>query len=57
MEKLGIRKDRLRLEWISAAEGIRFAGVMNDMENLRKAVTVEEIAGTIRILKERKKKK
>jgi len=57
MEKLGIRKDRLRLEWISAAEGIRFAEVMNDMENLRKAVTAEEIAGTIRILKERKKKK
>jgi len=56
MEKLGIRKDRLRLEWISAAEGIRFAGVMNDMENLRKSVTAEEIADTIRILKERKKK-
>ncbi len=56
MEKLGIRKDRLRLEWISAAEGIRFAGVMNDMEDLRRSVTNEEIADTIRILKERKKK-
>lgn len=56
MEKLGIRKDRLRLEWISAAEGIRFAGVMNDMEDLRRSVTPDEIADTILILGERKKK-
>lgn len=27
---LGINPDRLRLEWISAAEGMRFAEVMND---------------------------
>ena len=26
MEKLGIRPERLQLEWVSAAEGIRFAG-------------------------------
>jgi len=56
MEKLGIRKDRLRLEWISAAEGIRFAGVMKDMEALRRSVTTDEVAETIKILKERKKK-
>lgn len=30
MEHMGISPDRLRLEWISAAEGMRFAEVMND---------------------------
>jgi coenzyme F420-reducing hydrogenase delta subunit len=29
MEKWGIRPERLQLEWISAAEGIRFAEVMS----------------------------
>lgn len=53
MEKLGIRKDRLQLEWISAAEGIRFQEVMNRMEGLRKGVTTEEIAATVRTLKEK----
>jgi uncharacterized protein with PhoU and TrkA domain len=28
MEKSGIRPERLQLEWISAAEGIRFANTM-----------------------------
>jgi heterodisulfide reductase subunit A len=55
MEKLGIRPERLQLEWISAAEGVRFAGVMHRMEQLRKSVTVEEIAETIRILSEKQK--
>ncbi len=52
MEKLGIRSERLQLEWISAAEGIRFAQVMNHMETLRKSVTNAEIAETIRILEQ-----
>jgi coenzyme F420-reducing hydrogenase delta subunit len=30
MERIGISPDRLRLEWVSAAEGARFAEVMND---------------------------
>jgi heterodisulfide reductase subunit A len=51
MEKLGIRPERLQLEWISAAEGIRFAEVMKRMESLRETVTPEEIAERgIRIL-------
>ncbi len=50
MSKLGIRPERLQLEWISAAEGIRFAQVMNQMETLRKSVTDAEIAETIQIL-------
>jgi len=57
MEKLGIRTERLQLEWISAAEGVRFAQVMQRMETLRQDVTTEEIAETIQILKERKQEK
>ena len=30
LEYMGINPERLRLEWISAAEGMRFAEVMND---------------------------
>ena len=50
MEKRGIRPERLQLEWISAAEGIRFAEVMTRMEELRKDVSHREIAETIAIL-------
>jgi len=31
LEHIGVNPQRLRLEWVSAAEGIRFAEVMNDM--------------------------
>lgn len=51
MDKLGIRPERLQLEWISAAEGIRFANVMNHLEALRKSVTPREISQTVEILK------
>lgn len=57
MEKLGLRKDRLALEWISAAEGVRFQDVMERMERLRQGVTAEEIAETKEILREEKGKK
>ena len=57
MERWGIRKERLQLEWISAAEGIRFAKVMAGMEELRRTVTREEIAETRKILEARLKKK
>jgi heterodisulfide reductase subunit A len=50
MEKIGIRPERLQLEWISAAEGIRFAETMKKMETLRRTVTAEEIAETQSIL-------
>ncbi len=56
MEKLGLRPERLQLEWISAAEGVRFAEVMKRMETLRAAVTPEEIAETTRILESPKQK-
>jgi len=51
MAKLGIRPERLQLEWISAAEGIRFAKLMHQMENLRKGVSTEEITQTVRALR------
>jgi heterodisulfide reductase subunit A len=53
MEKLGIRPERLQLEWISAAEGARFARTMQRMEEIRRSVTPEEIAETVRILTEK----
>ena len=52
MEKMGIRRERLQLEWISAAEGVRFRDVMAGMERLRLGVTADEIAETQRILAE-----
>jgi heterodisulfide reductase subunit A len=50
MEKIGLRPERLQLEWISAAEGIRFAETMKRMEQVRRSVTAEEIAETQSIL-------
>ena len=55
MAKLGIRPERLQLEWISAAEGVLFAKLMQRMETLRQGVTSDEIAETIKILKSQKK--
>ncbi len=61
MEKWGLRKERLQLEWISAAEGVRFSQVMTDMDELRQTVTKKEITETKKIiadnLKKKKKKK
>jgi heterodisulfide reductase subunit A len=56
MEKLGIRPERVQLEWISAAEGQKFAHVMREVEKLRLQVTPEEVAETQRILEEEAKK-
>jgi heterodisulfide reductase subunit A2 len=50
MEKRSIRTERLQLEWISAAEGIRFAEVMKKMEDLRRSVSEKEIAETVAAL-------
>jgi heterodisulfide reductase subunit A len=50
MEKRGIRPERLQLEWISAAEGARFAETMHHVEKLRQTVSQQEIAETVAIL-------
>jgi heterodisulfide reductase subunit A2 len=52
LKKLGIRPERLQLEWISAAEGARFAEIMRGLEQQRKLVTVEEIEYTRKVLTE-----
>ncbi len=57
LEKAGVRPERLQLEWISAAEGQKFAKVMHQMEELRKTVTKEEIEHAIEALKPKPKKK
>lgn len=57
LERLGIRPERLQLEWMSAAEGNRFAQVMTELEEMRRQVTGEEIEETRKILEEYEKKK
>ena len=56
LDKLGIRAERLQLEWISAAEGQKFARVMRELEDMVKAVTVEEIEHTMNVLAEEETK-
>jgi heterodisulfide reductase subunit A len=51
MEKLGLRPERLQLAWVSAAEGIRFADVMHQMETFRQGVTTREVEDTIKALR------
>jgi heterodisulfide reductase subunit A len=50
LERLGIRPERLQLEWISAAEGQKFAKVMREIEAMRQKVTEAEVAETMKIL-------
>jgi len=57
LERAGVRPERLQLEWISAAEGHKFAKVMRQMEELRKTVTLEEIELTRKALQPKPKKK
>jgi len=52
LEKLGIRPERLQLEWISSAEGARFAEIMRHLEEMRQKVTPEEIEHTRNVLAE-----
>jgi len=52
LDRLGIRPERLQLEWISSAEGARFAHVMNGLEELRRTVVPEEIEYTKKALAE-----
>lgn len=57
MEKWGLRNERLQLEWISAAEALRFSQVMARMEDIRKTVTKAEIAETKKTVGEHLRKK
>ena len=57
LERKGIRPERLQLEWISAAEGQKWARVMRDLEEMRKTVTREEVDATVEALKKKVKRK
>ena len=50
LEKIGVRPDRLLLEWCSAAEGVRWQSIMHGAEKKRKMVTPEELEFTRGIL-------
>ena len=43
LEKASLRPDRMLLEWCSAAEGSRWQTIMQEAENKRLSVTMEEI--------------
>ncbi len=57
MEKLGINRDRLRLAWISAAEGAQFAKVVQEMEAGIRKLKPEAIEAAAEALVKRKTKK
>jgi len=56
LEKLGIRPERLQLEWISAAEGQKWARVMQELEEMRRSITPEEIKAGMKALAEDRQK-
>ncbi len=57
LDKLGIRPERLQMEWVSAAEGQKWSKVMHAVEELRKEVTKSEVEHTIKVLVEAAKPK
>ena len=56
IERLGIRPDRLQLQWFSAAEGIQFAQKNRELAEFLKTVTKEEVEKTKEILEKQWKK-
>jgi len=54
LEKQGVRPERLQLEWVSAAEGQKWAQVMREVERIRSTVTPEEVELTRRALQGKK---
>jgi hypothetical protein len=45
LEKSGLSRQRFRLEWVSASEGARFAGLMKDFTDLIKEIGPSPVAG------------
>ncbi|MHA1763478.1 MAG: hydrogenase iron-sulfur subunit, partial [Promethearchaeota archaeon] len=56
LEKVGINSKRLRLEWISASEGKKFAEVVTDFVNQIKELGALPKTGDINLKKEKKEK-
>jgi heterodisulfide reductase subunit A2 len=57
LEKHNIRPERLQMEWISAAEGQKFAKVMRKLDIVRQEVTEEEVKYSTEVMKVRGLKK
>jgi len=57
LDKLGIRPERLQMEWVSAAEGQKWSKVMHAVEEMRQKVTKSEVEHTIKVLTEADKPK
>jgi len=53
LERKGIRPERLQLEWVSAAEGQKWAQVMRELEMMRQTVSRGEVEKTIEVLGQR----
>lgn len=56
LEREAVRPDRLPPKWISAAEGQKVAKVMRQLEQIRKTVTLEDIARPREALKPKPRK-
>jgi F420-non-reducing hydrogenase iron-sulfur subunit len=50
IEQMGIHKDRIRLEWVSASEGQRFAEIVNKMTDTIKKLGPCEVQKTMQTL-------
>jgi heterodisulfide reductase subunit A len=50
LEKIGLRPDRLLLEWCSAAEGARWQSIMAQAEKKRQTVSTDELGETRGVL-------
>jgi len=57
MERLGMQKDRLRLAWVSAAEGAQFAAVIQEMGEGLGKLTPQRIQKDVEKLRESLKRK
>lgn len=57
MDRLELNKNRLRLAWVSAAEGAQFAKVIKEMEETVRSLTAEEREAFIAKLAKVKQKK
>lgn len=55
MERLGMDKERLRLEWVSAAEGVQFAKVVKELADYVESLPIEKIRRDAELLAERLK--
>jgi heterodisulfide reductase subunit A len=56
MKKFGLREERLQLDWISSAEGSKFARRVNELQDLLKSVTPEELERSMEVAREVMKK-